>query len=147
MVSVQIKEEKPEIEICSLEAEVGAPERNGLKKVKKESKPGIIYLSTVPPKMNVLQIREYFSAFGPINRSFMQPDKSKCCRDMLHQIRTNIQPIFDQISVTNDKCLTNLIDYLQKLNIREKAGQKIKYLQKDGSNSLNVDMPRKLHPC
>ncbi|XP_021962703.1 pre-rRNA-processing protein ESF2 [Folsomia candida] len=73
--NVEIKEEKPEIEICSLEAEVGAPERNGLKKVKKESKPGIIYLSTVPPKMNVLQIREYFSAFGPINRSFMQPDK------------------------------------------------------------------------
>jgi len=43
----------------------------------KKSKPGIIYLATVPPKMNVTQIREYFSAFGVVNRSFLQPDTSE----------------------------------------------------------------------
>jgi ESF2/ABP1 family protein len=42
----------------------------------KVSKAGIIYLSTIPPKMNVTQIREYFAAFGEVGRSFLQPEKS-----------------------------------------------------------------------
>ena len=46
-------------------------------KEKRASKAGIIYLSTVPPGMNVKQIREYFSEFGEINRSFLQPESKK----------------------------------------------------------------------
>ncbi len=41
---------------------------------KKGPKPGIIYLSKIPPKMNVKMIREYFANFGEINRSFLQPE-------------------------------------------------------------------------
>jgi len=41
----------------------------------KEPKPGIVYLSKIPPKMNVKQVREYFTTFGELNRSFLQPEK------------------------------------------------------------------------
>lgn len=48
---------------------------DSLKVVKKKGpKPGIIYLSKIPPKMNVKMIREYFANFGEINRSFLQPE-------------------------------------------------------------------------
>lgn len=39
---------------------------------KKTGKKGIIYLSTIPPYMNVTQIREYFGQFGDIGRVFLQ---------------------------------------------------------------------------
>lgn len=41
---------------------------------KKLYKPGIIYLSKIPPKMNVKQVRDYFSQFGEVKRSFLQPE-------------------------------------------------------------------------
>lgn len=41
-------------------------------KIKKEPKRGIIYLSTIPPYMNVTLIREYFGEFGTIGRVFLQ---------------------------------------------------------------------------
>ena len=40
----------------------------------KKNVAGIIYLSTIPPGMNVKAIREYFSQFGEINRTFLQPE-------------------------------------------------------------------------
>lgn len=44
-------------------------------KVKKKSKePGIIYLSRVPPLMNVKIIRNYFSDYGDVGKIFLQPD-------------------------------------------------------------------------
>lgn len=42
---------------------------------KRNSKPpkkGIIYLSTIPPYMNVTQIREYFDKFGKVDRVYLQ---------------------------------------------------------------------------
>lgn len=41
-------------------------------KTKKEPKRGIIYLSSIPPYMNVVQIREYFGEFGTIGRVYLQ---------------------------------------------------------------------------
>ncbi|XP_053616707.1 uncharacterized protein LOC128678863 [Plodia interpunctella] len=40
---------------------------------KKTRKRGIIYLSTIPPFMNVAKIREIFSEFGDVGRIFLQP--------------------------------------------------------------------------
>lgn len=47
-------------------------------KVKKPPKRGIIYLSSIPPYMNVLKIREVFSQFGNVGRVYLQlADKGK----------------------------------------------------------------------
>lgn len=55
---------------------------NRLKK-KKTRKRGIVYLSTIPPYMNVAKIREIFSEFGDVGRIYLQPSASKfsrlCC--------------------------------------------------------------------
>ncbi|KAG8229964.1 hypothetical protein J437_LFUL008537 [Ladona fulva] len=42
----------------------------------RKSKPGIIYLSTIPKHMNVTKIREIFGQFGDVGRVFLQPNKS-----------------------------------------------------------------------
>ncbi|CAG9862872.1 unnamed protein product [Phyllotreta striolata] len=53
------------------------------KSVKKPPKRGIIYLSTIPPYMNVLKIREKFSEYGTVGRIYLQladkdvPEKGK----------------------------------------------------------------------
>ncbi|CAG9581022.1 unnamed protein product [Danaus chrysippus] len=39
---------------------------------KKPKKRGIIYLSTIPPYMNVAKIREIFSQFGDVGRIYLQ---------------------------------------------------------------------------
>lgn len=44
---------------------------------KKTRKRGIIYLSTIPPYMNVAKIREIFSQFGEVGRIYLQPSGSK----------------------------------------------------------------------
>lgn len=41
-------------------------------KIHKPSKRGIIYLSTVPPYMNVTTIRENFNQFGKLGRVYLQ---------------------------------------------------------------------------
>ncbi|CAG7787117.1 unnamed protein product [Allacma fusca] len=79
MSSVETDSEK-EVEVPS-EEDVNeellpSSSNNGNTLKKKVSKPGIVYLSTIPPKMNVTQIREYFGQFGDLHRSFLQPDKS-----------------------------------------------------------------------
>jgi ESF2/ABP1 family protein len=45
---------------------------NGAVKNKKQ-KCGIVYISTLPPHMNVTKIREIFSLYGDIGRVFLQP--------------------------------------------------------------------------
>jgi len=73
---IQVKEEKMSEDelgnddMCDEKTDF---ENNSVEVAKKKSKPGIVFLSTIPPKMNVKQIREYFSKFGAINRSFLQP--------------------------------------------------------------------------
>ncbi|TRY72115.1 hypothetical protein TCAL_10596 [Tigriopus californicus] len=43
----------------------------------RKKKPGIIYLSSIPPGFNVTRTTEFFSAMGKIGRVFLQPDKNK----------------------------------------------------------------------
>lgn len=49
-----------------------AKERLGAKK--KKSTPGVVYMSSVPTKMNVKIIREYFGQFGEVDRIYLQPE-------------------------------------------------------------------------
>lgn len=46
---------------------------------KKKKKRGIVFLSTIPPYMNVAKIREIFSKYGDIGRIYLQPSASKFC--------------------------------------------------------------------
>merc|ERR1711936_628749 len=43
-------------------------------KEKRPEKPGIIYLSRIPPAMNPLKIRKSLSQYGEIGRLFLQPE-------------------------------------------------------------------------
>lgn len=45
-------------------------------KVVKTKKRGIVFLSTIPPYMNVAKIREIFSKYGEIGRIYLQPSTS-----------------------------------------------------------------------
>lgn len=42
------------------------------KKIKKSPKRGIIYLSSIPPYMNVTRIREVLGQFGKVGRVYLQ---------------------------------------------------------------------------
>ena len=42
--------------------------------VPSKSKPGIIYLSTVPPYMKPNKLRNMMSQFGDVGRIFLQPE-------------------------------------------------------------------------
>lgn len=44
---------------------------------KKPRKRGIIYLSTIPPYMNVAKIREIFSEVGDVGRIYLQASGSE----------------------------------------------------------------------
>ncbi|XP_064477477.1 activator of basal transcription 1-like [Ornithodoros turicata] len=44
-------------------------------KGKKKKTPGIVYLSYIPPKLNVKMVRQMLSAYGEIGRIFLQPEK------------------------------------------------------------------------
>ena len=44
----------------------------GMEKKPRRRKPGIVYLSSIPPNMNVAKIREYFNRFGALDRVFLQ---------------------------------------------------------------------------
>ena len=41
---------------------------------KKKKIPGIVYLSSIPTKMNVKIIRDYLGDFGAVDRIFLQPE-------------------------------------------------------------------------
>jgi len=49
-------------------------ESNNPKKKKSTMRPGIIYLSRIPPYMKPLKVRHVFSDFGEIGRVFLQPE-------------------------------------------------------------------------
>lgn len=38
------------------------------------TKPGIIYMSRIPPSMNPLKLRNMLSQFGEVGRVFLQPE-------------------------------------------------------------------------
>lgn len=54
------------------EPSVSAKTDNTESKPKKQPKRGIIYLSSLPPYMNVTKIREVFSEFGTLGRVYLQ---------------------------------------------------------------------------
>ena len=39
----------------------------------KKNRPGIVYLSRIPRRMNVKQIRNVFGSFGEVGRVFLKP--------------------------------------------------------------------------
>jgi len=43
-------------------------------KRKSPMRPGIIYLSRIPPYMKPLKIRQIFSEYGEVGRIFLQPE-------------------------------------------------------------------------
>ena len=48
---------------------------NKLEKNKSSSvRPGIIYLSRIPPYMKPLKVRQIFSKYGGVGRVFLQPE-------------------------------------------------------------------------
>lgn len=47
-------------------------EENKKNPTKKQLKKGIIFLSSLPPYMNVSQIREIFSEYGNVGRVYLQ---------------------------------------------------------------------------
>lgn len=47
----------------------------------KAPKRGIIYLSTIPPYMNVTKIREVFGEFGKVGRIYLQLAETGMCID------------------------------------------------------------------
>ncbi|XP_038208201.1 pre-rRNA-processing protein esf2-like [Zerene cesonia] len=54
----------------SMDSTVGSD--TNINSIKKTRKRGIIYLSTIPPYMNVAKIREIFSVFGEVGRIYLQ---------------------------------------------------------------------------
>lgn len=46
-------------------------------KTLKKKKPGIIYLGSLPPYMNVTKVKDIFSKFGTLGRIFLQPVETK----------------------------------------------------------------------
>lgn len=47
-------------------------------KKKSSMRPGIIYLSRIPPYMKPLKVRQIFSKYGEVGRIFLQPE-GLCC--------------------------------------------------------------------
>ena len=44
---------------------------------RKRRKPGIVYLSCIPPGYNVSQTTMFFTQFGQVGRVFLQPGRSR----------------------------------------------------------------------
>lgn len=55
------------------EVDTEATKDANLNKMKKKV-PGIVYLSSIPTKMNVKLIKDYLSDFGEVDRIFLQPE-------------------------------------------------------------------------
>ncbi|CAH1967004.1 unnamed protein product [Acanthoscelides obtectus] len=100
---------------------------------KKPPKRGIIYLSAIPPYMNVTKIREYFSEFGTVGRVYLQlmdKNKGKPSKKHLAKKFTEGWVEFERKSVA--KRVTKLLNNAQVDN-RKKSKQydyiwNIKYL-------------------
>ncbi len=70
IIEKEEEEEKVNEEINESKAEVVE------KKLKKKKKKvaGIVYLSSIPTKMNVKLIRDYFNDYGIVDRIYLQPE-------------------------------------------------------------------------
>lgn len=69
-----------QMDTCDTDSQDSISKSSGTGKVidkKKTKKRGIIYLSTIPPYMNVTKVREIFSQFGEVGRIYLQPSASK----------------------------------------------------------------------
>lgn len=80
LIQFQVMPVVPSIE---MDLEIDRVPKNGtecekLLTKKKPRKRGIIYLSTIPPHMNVAKIREIFSQYGEVKRIYLQSSASKC---------------------------------------------------------------------
>ncbi|XP_077500743.1 activator of basal transcription 1-like [Amblyomma americanum] len=53
----------------------GAEKQRKTGKAKKQKTPGVVYLSYIPPKMNVKTVRSMLTKFGEVGRIFLQPEK------------------------------------------------------------------------
>lgn len=78
MASVDGEDSSQDGSIANSTADSGKGNKAFIKK--KTRKRGIIYLSTIPPYMNVAKIREIFSEFGEVGRIYLQPSASKYLR-------------------------------------------------------------------
>ncbi|XP_077550257.1 activator of basal transcription 1-like [Haemaphysalis longicornis] len=58
-----------------LEGSKGVAETRKTKVKTKKKIPGVVYLSYIPPKMNVKTVRSMLSKFGELGRIFLQPEK------------------------------------------------------------------------
>uniref|UniRef100_A0A224YST5 ESF2/ABP1 family protein n=1 Tax=Rhipicephalus zambeziensis TaxID=60191 RepID=A0A224YST5_9ACAR len=59
---------------CSASANAEALTQK-VKTKKKKKVPGVVYLSYIPPKMNVKTVRSMLSKYGELGRIFLQPEK------------------------------------------------------------------------
>ena len=60
---------------------------------RKRRKPGIVYLSCIPPGYNVSQTTMFFTQFGQVGRVFLQPGGSRGRREdekLCHKIELQI---------------------------------------------------------
>lgn len=78
MSSIEVDRVPQNGSLCEADSETEANiSENNLKTKKKIRKRGIIYLSTIPPYMNVAKIREIFAQYGEVGRIFLQPSGSE----------------------------------------------------------------------
>ena len=56
-------------------------EGNARKKKRKETIPGVVYMSRLPPFMKPAKIRNIFSQYGEVGRLFLQPEGKNSRKD------------------------------------------------------------------
>lgn len=107
------------------------------KKVHKPSKRGILYLSTIPPYMNVTKIREVFSEFGKLGRVYLQlNDKETKLQDAKKKKRKPAKKFTEGWVEFEKKCVAKRVAALlnnTQVSTRKKSKQydylwNIKYL-------------------
>lgn len=103
-------------------------------KKKKIRKRGIIYLSTIPPYMNVAKVREMFSQFGEVGRIYLQPSGSKYFEVMLWFLKSNIR-FYNLLN----KCY----NFFQ--NQEKNVSECLTNSQKDGWSLKRKKWPKKWH--
>lgn len=50
------------------------------KRKTKETTPGVVYMSRLPPFMKPAKIRNIFSQYGEVGRLFLQPEGENCVK-------------------------------------------------------------------
>ena len=57
-----------------------AVEETPSKRKRKETTPGVVYMSRLPPFMKPAKIRNIFSQYGEVGRLFLQPEGENCVK-------------------------------------------------------------------